>query len=190
MDVNYHSNRILSSRANPSFYSGSTNRQYGSGLGSALRLCLKKFVIPLAKRYGLPLAKNLVQSAAPEVLGIIEGRTKPKAALKKTLRETVKKQTGSGRSRRKKKRSSTKKGRRRLSSKPRRRTKTKRKTKSKKKRSRYQRRKSKGSARKTIRKRSTRKKRVLGTNRRHTAKKRRKITSKISFPPSSTLQLN
>ena len=116
MDVNYHSNRILSSRANPSFYSGSTNRQYGSGLGSALRLGLKSFVIPLAKRYGLPLAKNLVQNAAPEVLGILEGRTKPKAALKKTLRETVKKQIGSGRSRRKRKRSSTKKGRRRLSS--------------------------------------------------------------------------
>ena len=90
MDVNYLSNRILSSRANPSFYSGSTNRQYGSGLGSALRLGLKSFVIPLAKRYGLPLAKNLVQSAAPEVLGIIEGRTKPKSAMKKTLRETVK----------------------------------------------------------------------------------------------------
>ena len=32
----------------------------------------------------------MVQYAAPEVLGIIEGRTKPKAALKKTLRETVK----------------------------------------------------------------------------------------------------
>ena len=90
MDVNYHYNRKLSSRANPSFYSGSTNRQYGSGLGSALRLGLKSFVIPLAKRYGLPLAKNLVQSAAPEVLGLIERRTKPKAALKKTLRETVK----------------------------------------------------------------------------------------------------
>ena len=91
MDVNYHSNRILSSRANPSFYSGSTNRQYGSGLGSALRLGLKSFVIPLAKRYGLPLAKNLVQSAAPEVLGIIEGRTKPKAALKKIFTRNGKK---------------------------------------------------------------------------------------------------
>ena len=32
----------------------------------------------------------MVQRAVPEVLGIIEGRTKPKAALKKTLRETVK----------------------------------------------------------------------------------------------------
>ena len=181
MDVNYHSNRILSSRANPSFYSGSTNRQYGSGLGSALRLGLKSFVIPLAKRYGLPLAKNLVQSAAPEVLGIIEGRTKPKAALKKTLRETVKKQIGSGRSRRKRKRSSTKKGRRRLSSKPRRRTKTKRRTKSKKKRSRYQRRKSKGSTSKTIRKRSTRKKRVLRTNRRRTAKKKKNYNKQDFF---------
>ena len=85
MDVNYHSNRILSSRANPSFYFGSTNRQYVSGLGSALRVGLKSFVIPLAKRYGLPLAKILVQSTAPEVLAIIEERTKPKAAQKKKL---------------------------------------------------------------------------------------------------------
>ena len=98
MDVNYHSNRIFCSQANLSFHSSSTNRQYGRGLGSALRLGLKSFVIPLAKQYGLPLAKNLVQSAAPEVLVIIVARTKPKVALKKSLRETVQKQIGSDRS--------------------------------------------------------------------------------------------
>ena len=87
MDINYHSNRIVANRSTPNFYAGSTSRQYGSGVGAAIRLGLKSFVIPLAKRYGLPLAKNFLSSAAPEVLDLINGQKKPKAAFKSAVRK-------------------------------------------------------------------------------------------------------
>ena len=86
MDTNYHSNRIVSTRSNPSYFAGSVNRQYGSGIGSAVRIGLRSFVIPLAKKYGIPFAKNLLTSAAPEVLELIDGKTKPKAAIKRVVK--------------------------------------------------------------------------------------------------------
>ena len=100
MDINYHSNRIVANRSTPNFYAGSTSRQYGSGVGAAIRLGLKSFVIPLAKRYGLPLAKNFLSSAAPEVLDLINGQKKPKAAFKSAVKKTIKKQVGGKRLRR------------------------------------------------------------------------------------------
>lgn len=100
MDTNYHSNRIVSTRSNPSYFAGSVNRQYGSGIGSAVRIGLRSFVIPLAKKYGIPFAKNLLTSAAPEVLELIDGKTKPKAAIKRVVKNTIKKQVGAGRRKR------------------------------------------------------------------------------------------
>ena len=57
MDTNYHSNRIVSTRSNPSYFAGSVNRQYGSGIGSAVRIGLRSFVIPLAKNTGFRLQR-------------------------------------------------------------------------------------------------------------------------------------
>lgn len=123
MDANYHTNRILASRSNNRYFAGSSSRQYGSGIGSAIRVGLKSFVIPLAKRYGITLAKNFLSSAAQEVLELLDGGTKPKTALKKVVKNTIRKQVGGGRRKRRKtkatrtrKRKTTTRRRRRKSS--------------------------------------------------------------------------
>ena len=74
-------------------------RQRGRGLGSlALRLgrtalpIFKKFILPTAKRLG----KTALEFAAPELLDIVAGRTKPKQALKRVAKKTVKAQLGGG----------------------------------------------------------------------------------------------
>ena len=76
MKVNYLSDRILSSKANPIFYTGSTDRKKGIDLGFALRLDSKLIVISLAEQYHLTIAKKIVQIAFPEVLCLV--RKEPK----------------------------------------------------------------------------------------------------------------
>ena len=57
LSLNYHSNRTLANRWTEKYFAGFQARQNGSVLGSAIRKGLKGFVIPLSKKYGIPLAK-------------------------------------------------------------------------------------------------------------------------------------
>ena len=64
------------------------------------------FVIPMVKRYGIPVAKSFLQQAAPEVLNILDGSTKPKTAMKNAVKKTIHQQIGGGRGRTKKEKTS------------------------------------------------------------------------------------
>ena len=69
------------------YFQGSPYRQYGSGIGTAIKAGLKGFVIPMIKRYGFPVAKFFLQQTAPEVINLLDGSTKPKAAMKNALKK-------------------------------------------------------------------------------------------------------
>ena len=86
LSLNYHSNRIVANRWTEKYFAGSQARQNGSGLGSAIRKGLKGFVIPLSKKYGIPLAKLFLSTAAPEYLEILDGCSLPKSSIKKFAR--------------------------------------------------------------------------------------------------------
>ena len=131
MDTNYHVNRIKNNHSNPGFYSGSSNRQYGSGIGSAIKLGLRGFVIPMVKKYGLPLAKNFVKSATPELLGLMDGSVSPKQAMKNSMRKTIKSQVGGRAVKRRRKKKFTKKRKPRKQSTKRKRPKKQRKGRAK-----------------------------------------------------------
>ena len=107
MDVNYHSNQInqRGGRVLPIFTSG-TLRQRGAGIGS-LVAGISSFVIPLARKYVVPVGRDFIRSAVPEILDVVSGKTKPKKALKRAAVNTAKKQLGSGKKRRTTKTSST-----------------------------------------------------------------------------------
>ena len=60
-------------------------------------------MIPTVKRYGIPVVKSFLQHAAPEVLNILDGSTKPKTAMKNAVKKTIRQQIGGGRGRTKKK---------------------------------------------------------------------------------------
>ena len=79
------------------YFRGSPYRQYGSGFGAAIKAGLKGFVIPMVKRYGIPVAKSFLQQAAPELINILDGSTKPKAAMRNAVKKTIRKQVGGGR---------------------------------------------------------------------------------------------
>ena len=98
MDVNYHTNRIIAHRSSGGYFMGSPSRQYGSGIGSAIRLGLKGFVLPIAKKYGVLLARNFIGAAAPELLKVLEGSSKPKEEFRSAPKTTIRKQLGGGRS--------------------------------------------------------------------------------------------
>lgn len=92
MDANFHLNRMDHSSMN--YFRGSSNRQYGSGIGTAIKMGLRGFVIPMAKKYVVPVAKTFIQNAAPEVLDVISGNSKAKAAMKRAVSKTVRQQVG------------------------------------------------------------------------------------------------
>ena len=69
-------------------FRGSPYRQYGSGFGAAIKAGLKGFVIPVVKRYGIPVAKSFLKQAAPEVISILDGSTKSKAAMQNAVEKT------------------------------------------------------------------------------------------------------
>ena len=79
------------------YFKESPYRQYGSGFGAAIKAGLKGFVIPMVKRYGNLVAKSFLQQAALEVINILDGSTKPKAAMRNAVEKTIKKQVGGGR---------------------------------------------------------------------------------------------
>ena len=76
------------------YFRGPPYRQYGSGFGAAIKAGLKGFVIPMVKRYGIPVAKSFLQHAAPELINILDGSTKPKAAMRNAVKKTIRKQVG------------------------------------------------------------------------------------------------
>ena len=72
-------------------------RQRGSGFGDLAsgigRIALpiaRKFILPAAKRVG----KQLLLQSVPELMDVVSKKKSPKQALKNTISNTVKKQTG------------------------------------------------------------------------------------------------
>ena len=80
-------------------------RQRGSGFG-ALAAGIGRVAIPFARRVILPAAKKLgrelLMSAAPELIDVAMKKKSPKQALKNTVTKTARKQLGGGRRRRRK----------------------------------------------------------------------------------------
>lgn len=95
MDANYHYNQIT--QRNIPVYSGQL-RQRGSGIGSLIG-GVSSFVIPLAKKYALPIGRSFLRNAAPELLDVLAGKSKPRKALKRAALKTVKQQIGGGKKR-------------------------------------------------------------------------------------------
>ena len=79
------------------YFRGSPYHQYRRGFGAAIKAGLKGFVIPMVKRYGIPVAKSFLQQAAPEVINILDSSTKKKAAMRNAVKKTIRKQVGGGR---------------------------------------------------------------------------------------------
>ena len=77
------------------------NRQRGSGFG-ALAMGIGRVALPLARKFIVPAAKRigkeLLVHAAPELIDIATRKKMPKQALKNTVKNTIKKQVGAGRS--------------------------------------------------------------------------------------------
>ena len=71
-------------------------RQYvsGGGLG-IMAMRLGRVAIPLIRQYLLPavkdVGKTLLNAAAPELLDVIQVKTKPKSAIKRATRATIEK---------------------------------------------------------------------------------------------------
>ena len=72
-------------------------RQRGSGFG-ALAAGMRRVALPLARRFILPGAKRigreLLKQGVPELVDVISKKKSPKQALKNTVSNTIKKQTG------------------------------------------------------------------------------------------------
>ena len=82
-------------------------RQRGSAFG-ALAAGIGRVALPLARRFILPTAKRIgkefLKQSVPELLHVVSSKRSPKQALKNTISNTVKKQTGGARFRQQKKR--------------------------------------------------------------------------------------
>ena len=72
-------------------------RQRGSGFG-ALAAGIGRVALPLARRFILPAAKRigreLLKQGVPELVDVVSKKKSPKQALKNTVSNTIKKQTG------------------------------------------------------------------------------------------------
>ena len=119
-------------------FASSSLRQRGSGVGP-LVAGVTSVILPLAKKYALQIAKRVgkefVRNAVPEIVDVVTGKTKAKAAVKRAAVKTVKRQLGGARRRkqqRKKGRSGRTTKRKSKSTTVRRRT-TKKKTRNTKK---------------------------------------------------------
>ena len=82
-----NSNHIKPHLSSLNYFQGSPSRQYGSGLGTAIKMGFRGFVIPMMRRYGIPAAKSFLRAAAPEVINVLDGTSKPKAAVKNALKK-------------------------------------------------------------------------------------------------------
>ena len=74
-------------------------RQRGRGFG-ALARTVARTTLPILKKYVLPAAKKIrrdvIESAIPEIGGVLSGQTSIKIAVKKTAKSTIQKQVGGG----------------------------------------------------------------------------------------------
>ena len=81
-------------------------RQRGRGFG-ALAAGIGRVALPLARRFILTTAKRigkeLLKHSIPELLDVVSSKKSPKQALKNTISNTVKKQTGGARFRQQRK---------------------------------------------------------------------------------------
>ena len=84
---------------------GGYSRQRGSGIGALVagvgRVALpfiRKVVLPIAKQFG----REFLSQGIPQVLDVVAKRKTPKQALKGTISNTIRKQVGGGRVRRRK----------------------------------------------------------------------------------------
>ena len=81
-------------------YFRGTARQRGRGLGS-LAFAIGRTALPIMKKYVFTAAKrigkSIIENAVPELIEVASGRAKPKEALKRAAKKTVKAQLGSGR---------------------------------------------------------------------------------------------
>ena len=81
-------------------------RQRGNGFG-ALAARNGRVTLPLARRFILPTAKRigkeLLKQSVPELLDVVSSKKSPKQALKNTISNSVKKQTGGARFRQQRK---------------------------------------------------------------------------------------
>ena len=72
-------------------------RKRGSGFG-ALAAGIGRVALPLARRFILPAAKRigreLLKQGVPELVDVVSKKKSPKQALKNTVSNTIKKQTG------------------------------------------------------------------------------------------------
>ena len=72
-------------------------RQRGSGFG-ALAARIGRVALPLARLFILPAAKRigreLLKQGVPELVDVVSKKKSPKQALKNTVSNTIKKQTG------------------------------------------------------------------------------------------------
>ena len=72
-------------------------RQRGSGFG-ALAAGIGRVALPLARHFILPAAKRigreLLKQGVPELVDVVSKKKSPKQALKNTVANTIKKQTG------------------------------------------------------------------------------------------------
>ncbi len=82
---------------NDSPYFHGASRQRGSGLGS-LALSVGRFAIPFLRKMAIPAARRVgkafIEEAAPELLNVISGQSKPRQAFKRAAQQTLKKQLG------------------------------------------------------------------------------------------------
>ena len=85
------------------YYKG-VARQRGRGLG-AIASTVGRTAFPIFKKFILPAIKSLAPiaaaAAAPELLEVARGRTKPKAAFKRVATKTIKSQLGMGKKKKK-----------------------------------------------------------------------------------------
>ena len=88
----YYSNQVTSLPHFSGHY-----RQRGSGFG-ALAAGIGRVALPLARRFILPAAKRigreLLKQGVPELVDVVSKKKSPKQALKNTVSNTIKKQTG------------------------------------------------------------------------------------------------
>ena len=79
-------------------------RQRGRGFG-ALARTVARTTLPILKKYVLPAAKKIgrdvIESAIPEIGGVLSGQTSIKKAGKKTAKSTIRKEVGGGMKKRK-----------------------------------------------------------------------------------------
>ena len=94
MDQHYDNQMQLKPSANATLFRGPA-RQYGSGgtgafamrMGRVAVLLIKKYFVPVAKKFG----RNLMSSFVPDFPRIVAGKTRPRKALQESLKKPASK---------------------------------------------------------------------------------------------------